>query len=280
MGILTVILTVIAQLVLRFSIVSPLKKAITEQERIESELALGANIQQSALPENVTVHFGEDDDVSVYGIMKPAKETGGDFFDHVLLDEDHLMLTIADVSGKGVPAALFMMMSKIFIDVYADQGLLPGKALEMANDAICSRNREHMFVTVWLGILEISTGHIVAANAGHQKPVIRKAGGDFAIYDDPHGFVCGRFRKMKYESYELDLEKGDTLFVYTDGLTEAADPDKKLLGVDGMLKALNELPREASPEEVCHHMQKAVEDHAKGIPQSDDLTMLCLKADN
>ncbi len=276
-SILTLILAAVSQLVLRHLMVNPLKKVIVEQERIAKDLALGADIQQSVLPETVTRHFGPGDRVTVFGSMKPALETGGDFFDYYLIDDDHLVLLIADVSEKGIPAALFMMMSKILIDSFASQGLEPGKALERANDAIHAKNKEDMFVTVWLGVLELSTGILRAANAGHEKPVIRRAGGDFEIYADIHGVVAGRLENMEYETYEQILNAGDTLFLFTDGLTEAMDADHRMLGAKGMLSALNVLSDDASPEDVCRHIYETVEQFAKGVPQSDDLTLLCVK---
>jgi sigma-B regulation protein RsbU (phosphoserine phosphatase) len=277
MGILTVILTAVSQLVLRYSIVLPLKKVTAEQERIATELSLGADIQKSMLPESVPCRFGKEGAVSVYGFMEPAKETGGDFFDYFLLDDDHLALVIADVSGKGVPAALFMMMCQIFIDSFAANGYSPGEALARANDEICSRNRKRMFVTVWLGVLELSSGRLTAANAGHEYPVIRRDGGDFGIISDPHGLMAGCFKGTDYESYDIQLDKGDVLFVHTDGLTEATNAEKKLLGAERMVEALNELPADAEPETVCIHMKETVERFAGDTPQYDDLTMLCVR---
>ncbi len=275
--ILTLFLVGLSQLILRYSMVTPLKKVIAEEERVATELSLGADIQKSALPESVMCHFGPGDRIAVYGNMKPAKETGGDFFDYYLIDDDHLVLLIADVSDKGVPAALFMMMSKIFIDSFATQHLEPGEALMRANDAIFARNKEQMFVTVWLGVLELSTGILKAANAGHEKPVIRRAGGEFEINADVHGFVAGRLKKMKYKTYELLLGAGDTLFLFTDGLNEAMDTDGNMLGVESMLKALNLVPDGADPETVCLHMENAVREFTNGALQSDDLTMLCVR---
>jgi serine phosphatase RsbU (regulator of sigma subunit) len=275
--ILTLILVGLSQIILRYSMVGPLKKVIAEEERVATELSLGSDIQKSALPESVMCHFGPGDRVAVYGSMKPAKETGGDFFDYYLIDDDHLVLLIADVSDKGVPAALFMMMSKIFIDSFATQHLEPGEALMRANDAIFARNKEQMFVTVWLGVLELSAGILRAANAGHEKPVIRRAGGEFEIYVDVHGFIAGRLKKMKYKTYELLLGAGDTLFLFTDGLTEALNTEEKMLGAEGMLRALNSLPEDTDPETVCLHMESAVRQFSNGAPQSDDLTMLCVR---
>ena len=205
--------------------------------------------------------------------MDPAREVGGDFYDYFLVDDDHLCMLIADVSGKGVPAALFMMASRIILSGYAKQGRSPAEILEQTNETICANNREEMFVTVWLGILEISTGKLTAANAGHEYPVLMTPGGDFEIVKDKHGFVIGGMSGMKYREYDLMLEPGSRLFLYTDGIPEATDSENGLFGKERMLSALNG-QKNASPERMLERVRDAVDDFVGDAEQFDDLTML------
>ena len=207
--------------------------------------------------------------------MTPAKEVGGDFYDFFLIDEDHLGMVIADVSGKGVPAALFMMMSKIMIDNYATSGISPKEVLEKTNDQICKNNEEEMFVTVWFGILTISTGHVVAANAGHEYPILKTADGDFTLFKEPHGFVVGGMEGISYKQYEFDIEHGGTLFVYTDGVAEATNTEEEQFGTDRMLTVLNQ-NQDSSLEDLLHNMKSAVDEFVGEAEQFDDLTMLAI----
>ena len=210
--------------------------------------------------------------------MVPAKDVGGDFYDFFMIDQDHMGIVMADVSGKGIPAALFMMASMIVISNTAinNPGYKPGEILEKANDAICMNNSEDMFVTVWLAILELSTGKITAVNAGHENPILRKPGGEFEEIISRHGLVAGAMEGIRYRENEAVIEPGSVLFVYTDGLGEATDADNQLFGTERILKALNE-NREDSPEEILHAVDRAVDDFVKDAPQFDDLTMLCIR---
>ena len=189
--------------------------------------------------------------------MKPAKEVGGDFYDFFLIDEDHLGLVIADVSGKGVPAALFMMIAK-------------------TNEALCSNNQVDMFVTVWIGILELSTGKLQAANAGHEYPVLKHPDGRFELFRDKHGFVLGGIEGAKYKEYELQMEPGAKLFVYTDGVPEATDAENRMFGLERMMEALNREP-DAVPGRILENVHEAVNIFVRDAEQFDDLTMLCLE---
>jgi sigma-B regulation protein RsbU (phosphoserine phosphatase) len=248
--------------------------AITaEKERIGTELSLAQKIQAAMMP-HVFPPYPDRDEFDIYAVMDPAKEVGGDFFDFFLVDEDHLCLITADVSGKGIPAALFMMASKIILQSCAMLGQPPGEILTKTNEAICSNNQEEMFVTVWLGILEISTGKITAANAGHEYPVLKKDG-QFRLYKDRHGFVVGGMDGMKYREYEIRMEPGDKLFLYTDGVPEATDAEDAMFGTERMIAALNEEP-EASPRTVIRNVRRSVDAFVKDAEQFDDLTMLCL----
>ena len=172
-----------------------------EKERIGTELELARKIQADMLP-SICPAFPDRPEFDIYANMRPAKEVGGDFYDFYLIDDNHLGMVIADVAGKGVPAALFMMMSRILIKNYAMMGYSPAKVLEQTNNAICMNNKEDMFVTVWYGVLEISTGKITAANAGHEFPILKKPGGDYTLFEDKHGFVIGGIDGMTYEEIE------------------------------------------------------------------------------
>ena len=252
-----------------------LTKITAEKERIGTELALATRIQADMLP-NIFPAFPERPDFDIYASMDPAKEVGGDFYDFFLIDEKHLGLVMADVSGKGVPAALFMMISKILVQNYAMTGRSPAQVLQAVNTQICSNNREEMFVTVWFGILDTETGKITAANAGHEYPVLMHAGGQFELLKDKHGLVIGAMDGIRYKEYEITLQKGSKLFLYTDGVPEATNAENELFGTGRMLAALNGDPA-AAPEMVLRRMRQAVDGFVLEAEQFDDLTMLCLE---
>jgi sigma-B regulation protein RsbU (phosphoserine phosphatase) len=246
-----------------------------EKERIGTELALATRIQADMLP-NIYPAFPERKEFDIYGSMDPAKEVGGDFYNFFLIDEDHLCMIMADVSGKGVPAALFMMASLIILSNNAMIGKNPAQILTDTNATICNNNREEMFVTVWLGILEISTGKLVAANAGHEYPALKQPNGQFELIKDKHGFVIGGMEGLKYQEYELMLEPGAKLFLYTDGVPEATNIETQQFGTDRMVKALNQDP-DSSPKQILKNVRQSVDDFVKEAEQFDDLTMLCLE---
>ena len=252
-----------------------LKTVTGEKERIGTELNIASQIQEASVP-SLFPAFPDRKEFDIFATMTPAKEVGGDFYDFFLSDDDHLALIIADVSGKGVPAALFMMVTKILISDHTIMGGSPGKILSFVNDRICESNKADMFVTVWLGILEISTGKVIAASAGHDDPAICRKGGQFELYKQKHGLVIGAMSGARYREYEFHLEEGDKLFLYTDGLPEATDAQNRMLGIDGMLKALNEY-REYKPKEIASGVWTHVQRFVNGAPQFDDLTMLCLE---
>ncbi len=244
----------------------------TERERISAELNLASRIQMGAMPKN----FPEKSEFELSASMKPAKEVGGDFYDFFFIDDDHLGLVIADVSGKGVPAAMFMMISKMLIKNIALMGMSPVEVLENVNKRLSEDNENKMFVTAWFGILDIKTGHVSAVNAGHEYPMIKNADGGFTLFKEKHGFVLGIMPKSKYTGYEFDIEKGGALFVYTDGAAEASDISETLFGTDRMLEALNTEP-DAVPEKLIENMKTAIDTFVGDAPQFDDLTMLCVK---
>ena len=255
--------------------VANITKITAEKQRINTELSLATRIQADMLP-NIYPAFPDRPEFDIYATMDPAKEVGGDFYDFFLVDDDHLCMVMADVSGKGVPAALFMMASKIILANNAMLGKTPAQILTDTNAAICSNNREEMFVTVWLGILEISTGKLTAANAGHEYPVWQRPDGSFELFKDKHGFVIGGMDGMRYKEYELQMEPGSKLFLYTDGVPEATDAGQELFGTERMLAALNQ-DTSASPEGILKQVRRAVDDFVKDAEQFDDLTMLCME---
>lgn len=241
----------------------------------ENELAVGTKIQASMMPSEFPA-FPDRKDFDIYASMHPAREVGGDFYDFFLIDDDHLALVIADVSDKGVPAALFMMASKILLRNHAMSGMSPKDILEKTNNQICLNNREEMFVTVWLGIADLKEGKITAANAGHEYPVIKEPDGKFALLKDKHGFVLGGMAGVKYKEYEIPLKKGTKLFLYTDGISEATSENKELFGNDRMVDALNH-NENANVQEVLGEMDNAVAAFVENEPQFDDQTMLCFE---
>lgn len=252
-----------------------LREVTAEQERIKTELDLAARIQENALP-NIFPPYPERSEFDLFASMTPAKMVGGDFYDFFLIDDDHLAVEIADVSGKGIPGALFMMVSKIMLSIRIRAGDDPAEALRAVNEQICRNNTEEMFVTVWLGILDLRTGVMTAANAGHEYPVIMDEGGAFELLKDRHGFVIGGMEGVQYRNYEIRLKPGSKIFVYTDGLPEAQNGNEEFFGIDRTVESLNRI-RDGSPEEILEGMKAAVDEFAGDEPPFDDLTMLCLK---
>ena len=246
-----------------------------EKERVRAELDMAAGIQASALP-SVFPAFPDRTDFSIYATMTPAKEVGGDFYDFFLIDDTHLGVVMADISDKGVPAALFMMTSRTLVQIYAKMNLSPAETLRKTNDWLRSNNKAAMFVTMWFGILDLTTGVIIAVNAGHEYPVLRSGAQPFRMLKDKHGFVVGVSEETKFNEYELRLAPGDRLFLYTDGVPEAQTADQKMFGIGRLVSALNEAP-DASPEQLLSNVRRAVDEFIDGAKQFDDLTMLCLK---
>lgn len=246
-----------------------------EKERIGAELNVATQIQASMLP-CVFPAFPEYEEFDIYASMDPAKEVGGDFYNFFLVTPDHLALVMADVSGKGVPAALFMMITKTLLKNAAQSGLCPGAVLETVNNQLLENNEAGMFVTVWLGSCEISTGRLTAANAGHKYPAVKRVGGSFTLFKDKHGFVMGGMEDVMYREYELNLHAGDILFLYTDGVAEATNKEKQLYGTDRMLDALNK-KENADSKELLLTVRADIDLFVGDAEQFDDITMLALK---
>ena len=251
-----------------------LEQITAEKERINTELNVATRIQASMLP-SMFPAFPERNEFDIYASMTPAKEVGGDFYDFFLVDETHLALVIADVSGKGVPAALFMVITKTLIKNSAQTGASPKEILESVNKQLCENNEEEMFVTVWLGILDIPSGKLTCANAGHEFPVICHKDGEYELVKDKHGLVLAAMEFSKYKEYDLVLEKGDKLFVYTDGVPEATNSENELYGTDRMVTVLN-TGTKLSTEELLKVVKKDIDKFVGDAPQFDDITMLNL----
>ena len=261
---------ILMSLIIMYCVISNVKSrklAVTE-----TELNMATEIQTGSLP---TV-FPDRPEFDIYASMDPAKEVGGDFYDFFMIDDDHRAIVIADVSGKGVPAALFMMSSKIYINDHATIEGSPAEILERVNKLVFANNKAHMFVTVWLGILEISTGKLTSSSAGHEYPMINQ-NGKYEILKDKHGLAIGAMGMSMYVNTEVQLKKGDSIFVYTDGVAEATDANNELFGTDRTVDALNAIPKGASQEEVLKGVRAAVDAFVKEAPQFDDLTMVGLK---
>ena len=251
-----------------------LTRMTAEKERIHTELSMATRIQESMLP-SIFPAYPDRTEFDLFASMTPAKEVGGDFYDFFLIDRDHLALVMADVSGKGVPGALFMMVSKAILKNNAMVGKSVGEILAMTNDLVCANNKMEMFVTVWFGILEISTGKIIAANAGHEYPALTQ-NGVYTLLKDKHSFIIGGMEGTRYAEYEIRLKPGDRLFLYTDGVPEAVDAKNNMFGTDRMLGALNAEP-DASLERTLENVRNAVDGFVSGAERFDDMTMLCLE---
>jgi sigma-B regulation protein RsbU (phosphoserine phosphatase) len=248
---------------------------MSEKERVRTELSMATRIQEDMLP-NIFPAFPDRTEFNIYASMTPAKEVGGDFYDFFFAGEDHLAMVMADVSGKGVPAAMFMMMAKSMIQSQMIAKGDPGTVLYDVNNLICANNREKMFVTVWLGVLDINTGVMVAANAGHEYPILKDPDGDFTVIKDKHGFVIGGKKNMKYTNYEMVMKPGSKLFVYTDGVPEATDDKGNLFGMERTLEAVN-MAAGSSAEVILSKVDSEVRKFVGGAEQFDDLTMMCVE---
>ena len=247
-------------------------KAVTaENERISAELDLARRIQEEMLPSTFPP-FPDKSEFDIYAVMDPAKEVGGDFYDFFMVDENHLALLIADVSGKGIPAALFMMISKALIKNRVLLGGSLSQALEDVNNQLIAHNT-NMFVTVWLAVVDIKSGEGLAVNAGHEHPVLRHQNGEYELIQYHHAPAVSMIEDISFKERSFKLEKGDRIFVYTDGLPEAMDKEDNLFGTDRMIEALNKKP-DCNAEQLIEKVTAEVVRFVDGADQSDDMTML------
>jgi len=251
--------------------VDALKEAIHEAERrIDSELAFAKNIQISALPGP----FPKREDVEIYGQMHTAKEVGGDFYDYFMIDETHLGFLIADVSGKGIPAALFMMISKSIIKTYSVNNTDLANILYQSNNTLCENNESNMFVTVFMGIIDLQTGEFTYASAGHNPPLIKRQSQNFQWLEVKSDCPLAAIEKVDFSVYKTQINPGDLLFLYTDGVTEAVNRKEELFSPERLIDYLNTLPEQTKPESIMDLVRHEVEKFAKGAQQADDITML------
>ena len=255
--------------------VDEVTKVTAEKERISAELGMATSSQASQLP-HLFPAFPDRHEFDIYASMTPAREVGGDFYDFFLVDHDHIALVMADVSGKGVPAALFMMISKILIRNRVQNGESPAQALANVNNQLLEGNEAELFVTVWLAVLEISTGKGVVANAGHEHPTLRRSNGKYELITYRHSPAVATFEGLSFKEHTFELEPGDSLFVYTDGVAEATNADGELYGTDRLLDALNKDP-DASAAGTLKNVMDGIDSFVAGAEQFDDITMLCLK---
>ncbi len=243
-----------------------------EKQQIASELEVATHIQTSMLP-CVFPAFPSRKEFDIYATMMPAKDVGGDFYDFFLVDDNHLALVIADVSGKGVPAALFMVIAKTLIKDRAQEGTRPDEVFTKVNKLLCEANEEGLFVTAWLGVIEISSGRLDYVNAGHNPPLVRTNEREYEYLRTKCNFVLAGFEETKYCLCGLNLSIGDSLFLYTDGVTEATNERKELYGEKRLKDILNK-NKEKTSKELIEAVKKDVDDFVGNASQFDDITML------
>ena len=254
-----------------------LARITSEKERIGAELHIATQIQADMLP-RIFPPFPERSEFDIYASMTPAKEVGGDFYDFFLVDADHLAVVIADVSGKGVPAALFMVIAKTLIKNHTQTGAQPAQVFETVNNQLCANNEAGMFVTAFLGVLEISTGRFTYVNAGHNPPFWAKAGQPYEKLPLRHGFVLAGMENIRYRQQEVVFAPGDSLFLYTDGVTEALDKKGALYSEERLQAFLNgKVEKGRTLEQKLKLLYQDIQTCAAGAEQADDITMLLLQ---
>lgn len=252
-----------------------ISKITAEKERIGAELNVATQIQADMLP-RIFPAFPERKEFDIYATMNPAKEVGGDFYDFFLVDDDHLAVVIADVSGKGVPAALFMVIAKTLIKNHAQNKDTPGSVFTQTNAQLCEGNDAGLFVTAWMGVLEISTGSFIYVNAGHNPPLLKRAGGAYEWLKSRPGFVLAGMEGVRYRENSLQLEPGDCLYLYTDGVTEATSGAQELFGEERLQHTLNE-SKDLPVDQLLPKVKQAIDTFVGEAEQFDDITMLGLE---
>ncbi|MFA5362646.1 MAG: SpoIIE family protein phosphatase [Candidatus Omnitrophota bacterium] len=252
-----------------------LKAETAARERIESELRIAAEIQMSMLPQKFPP-FPERNEFDIFAVMDPAKEVGGDFYDFFFVDKNKLCFVIGDVSGKGVPAALFMAICKTVLKTEAMRGLSPKDIIYQVNNALCPDNQLCMFVTIFCVILDVETGEIEFTNGGHNPPLLCSGNVCYEFLDVPKGFVIGAMENVKCENRKIQLKPGDVIFMYTDGVTEAMNPRKKLFSETRLKECVTRF-KDKDIKDLIHSMREEIGIFAQGEPQSDDITMMALK---
>ena len=256
--------------------VDSMKKLIEDaNRRIDEELQYAKDIQFSSLP-SIFPPFPDRHEFDIYALMDPAKEVGGDFYDFYFIDRDVIAFLVADVAGKGIPAALFMMRAKSIIKTYAEAGISVADIFTNANFNLCEGNDAGMFVTAWMGFLNIATGELKYANAGHNRPLVRRSNGDYEYLQGPAGFVLGGMEGIVYKEQNITLQAGDEIFLYTDGVPEATNINKELFNDNRLKEAINKY-KGCSSQDIILSLKRDVDAFYEGAPQFDDMTMLSLR---
>ncbi len=249
--------------------------AITQRtSRIESELTLARDIQKGMLPYEFPA-FPDHCEFDLYAMMKPAREVGGDYYDFEMVDDSHLAFVMADVSGKSISASLFMAVAKTLMKSHAKRGLKPSEVFRAVNNTLCDNNKAGLFVTAWMGVIDLNTGKVICANAGHCPPVIIRNGKPEILSCKPC-FILGGMENMEYPDFEIKLEKGDIIYLYTDGVTEAENVKNELYGTDRLLNVIRG-NNNCDMKEFCDNIEKDIHEFEEGNEQFDDLTMLALR---
>lgn len=246
-----------------------------ERQRISTELDVATHIQADMLP-RIFPAFSDRTEFDIYASMNPAKEVGGDFYDFFMVDERHLAIVVADVSGKGVPAALFMVIGKTLIKDHTKPGADLGDVFSEVNDLLCESNSEGLFITAFEGVLDLVTGEFRFVNAGHETPFIARAGGVYEPYKLKPGFVLAGMEHMKYRSGCMQLAPGDKIFQYTDGVTEATNSSQELYGIKRLADILAENTAK-TPALLLPAVKADIDAFVGDAPQFDDITMLCVE---
>ena len=257
------------------SYIATIEETTAAKERIESELRIARDIQMGTLPK-IFPPFPDRSEFEIYATLEPAREVGGDLYDFFFIDDDHLCFAVGDVSGKGVPAALFMAISKTLVKMKATEGLTSDEVLTRINQDLSVDNPSLMFVTLFLGILNIRTGELVYSNAGHEPPYVIRNNGDIEPLELTGGVMLGVEEDFVYQSGRIVLKEGETLFLYTDGVTEAMDNDDQLFSDARVQKTLARL-KQGEIKDILHGVRSEIETFTQGSPQSDDITMLALR---
>ncbi len=250
-------------------------KDSAEKQQIESELSIATDIQTSMLPSD----FPNERKFNIYATMNPAKEVGGDFYDFYMIDDKHLAVVIADVSGKGVPAALFMVIGKTLLKDHTQSCDDLGEVFSKVNNLLCESNSEGLFITAFAGVLDLDSGEFRYVNAGHNPPLIRRADGSFEYLRPRRGFVLAGMEDIPYLEQSMQLNQGDEFFFYTDGVTEATNARQELYGEERLLSVLNRIGP-MNPQEICSMVKSDVDRFVGEAPQFDDITMLSLQYHN
>ncbi len=249
-----------------------------ERAAADRDLAVASNIQKNVLPK-IFPYLPERKEFDIYATMTPAKEVGGDFYDFFMIDDDHIAIVIADVSGKGMPAALFMMVARTLIKNQTQSASFdkdPKEILAQVNNQLCEGNDMDLFVTAWIGIITLSTGHLEYASAGHEYPAFSKGGKDFFILKERNSPPLATMEGLKFHGGDMELQKGDVIYVYTDGVTEATSAENELFGLDRMLDALN-IDVNADLQQIDTNVRSSIDDFVQDAPQFDDITMLTFR---